>query len=59
MPTNDLAGYAAGARKIRDSLGAVFTQVGATLDQLGRTYTSADLNRTFDDEPACQRLSGT
>jgi hypothetical protein len=37
----------------------VFTQVGATLDQLGRTYTSADLNRAFGDEPACQRLSGT
>jgi hypothetical protein len=59
LPTDDLAGYAAGARKIRDSLGGVFTQVGATLDQLGRTYTSADLNRAFGDEPACQRLSGT
>jgi hypothetical protein len=59
LPTGDLAGYAAGARKIRDSLGAVFTQVGTTLDQLGRTYTSTDLNRAFGDEPACQRLSGT
>jgi hypothetical protein len=29
------------------------------LDQLGQTYTSADLNRAFGDEPACQRLSGT
>ena len=59
LPTNDLARYAAGARKIRDSLGGLFTQVGATLDQLGRTYTSADLNRAFGEEPACQRLSGT
>jgi hypothetical protein len=59
LPATDLAGYAAGARKIRDSLGGVFTQVGATLDQLGRTYTSADLNRAFGDEPACQRLSGS
>jgi hypothetical protein len=59
LPTGDLTGYAAGARKVRDSLGGVFTQVGTTLDQLGRTYTSADLNRAFGDEPACQRLSGT
>jgi hypothetical protein len=59
LPTGDLAGYAAGARKIRDSLGGVFTQVGTSLDQLGRTYSSADLNRAFGDEPACQRLSGT
>jgi hypothetical protein len=59
LPTGDLAGYAAGARKIRDSLGGVFTRVGTTLDQLGRTYTSADLNRAFGDEPACQRLSGS
>jgi hypothetical protein len=57
LPSGDLAGYTAGARKIRDSLGGVFTQVGSTLDQLGRTYTSADLNRAFGDEPACQRLS--
>jgi hypothetical protein len=59
LPTDDLAGYAAGARKIRDSLRGVFTQVGTTLDQLGRTYTSADLNRAFGDEPACQRLFST
>ncbi len=59
LPTGDLAGYAAGARKIRDSLGGVFTQVGTALDQLGRTYNSADLNRAFGDEPACQRLSGS
>jgi hypothetical protein len=59
LPTGDLAGYAAGARKIRDSLGGVFTQVGTALDRLGETYTDADLNRAFGDEPACQRLSGT
>jgi hypothetical protein len=59
LPAGDLAGYAARARKIRDSLGGVFTQVGTTLDELGRTYTSANLNRAFGDEPACQRLSGT
>ena len=59
LPTGDLAGYAAGAWKIRDSLGGVFTQVGTTLDELGQTYTSGDLNRAFGDEPACQRLSGT
>jgi hypothetical protein len=59
LPTTDLAGYAAGARTIRDSLGAVFGQVGSALDQLGRTYDDADLNRAFADEPACQRLSGS
>ena len=59
LPTSDLAGYAAGARRIRDALGGVFTQVGTTLDELGQTYTSGDLNRAFGDEPACQRLSGT
>jgi hypothetical protein len=59
LPTDDMAGYAAGARKTRDSLGGVFTQVGTALDELGRTYTSADLHRAFGDEPACQRLSGT
>jgi hypothetical protein len=57
LPTSDLAGYAAGAREIRDSLGGLFTQAGTALDQLGETYTSADLNRAFGDEPACQRLS--
>jgi hypothetical protein len=59
LPAGDLGAYAAGARKIRDSLGGVFSQVGTALDQLGRTYTSADLNGAFGDEPACQRLSGT
>jgi hypothetical protein len=59
LPAGDLGAYAAGARKIRDSLGGVFSQVGTALDQLGRTYTSADLDRAFGDEPACQRLSGT
>ena len=59
LPTSDLAGYAAGARRIRDALGGVFTQVGTTLDELGQTYTSGDLNLAFGDEPACQRLSGT
>jgi len=59
LPTDDLAGYAAGARKIRDSLGSVFGQVGTALDRLGRTYPDADLNRAFGDEPACQRLSGS
>ncbi|HVE29427.1 MAG TPA: hypothetical protein VNC80_05135 [Mycobacteriales bacterium] len=59
LPTSDLTGYAAGARRIRDALGGVFTQVGTTLDELGQTYTSGDLNRAFGDEPACQRLSGT
>jgi hypothetical protein len=59
LPTGDRTAYAAGARKIRDSLGTLFTQVGATLDQLGSTYTDSGLNRAFRDEPACQRLSGT
>lgn len=59
LPTGDLAAYAGGARKIRDSLRGVFARVGTTLDQLGRTYTSTDLNRAFGDEPACQRLSGS
>lgn len=57
LPTADLAGYSAGARRIRDSLGGVFGQVGTALDQLGRTYTDDDLNRAFGNEPACQRLS--
>ena len=59
LPAGDLGRYAAGARNIRDSLGAVFGQVGTTLDQLGQTYADADLNRAFADEPACRRLSGT
>jgi hypothetical protein len=59
LPATDLAAYAAGARKIRDSLGAVFGQVGTTLDHLGSTYTDDDLNRAFTTQPACQRLSGS
>jgi hypothetical protein len=59
LPTGDLTAYAAGARTVRDSLGAVFTRVGTTLDQLGSTYTDSGLNRAFRDEPACQRLTGT
>lgn len=59
LPTGDLTAYAAGARKIRDSLGTVFTQVGTTLDQLGGTHTDSALNRAFHDDPACQRLSGS
>jgi hypothetical protein len=58
LPTGDLAAYAAGARKVRDSLGTVFARVGTTLDQLGGTYTDSGLNRAFRDDPACQRLSG-
>ena len=59
LPIGNLSAYAAGARRIRDSLRGVFARVGTTLDQLGRTYTSTDLNRAFGDEPACQRLSGS
>jgi hypothetical protein len=59
LPTGDLTAYATGARKIRDSLGTAFTEVGTTLDQLGSTYTDSGLNRAFRDEPACQRLTGT
>jgi hypothetical protein len=59
LPTGDLAAYAAGARKVRDSLGTVFSQVGRSLDQLGGTYTDSGLNRAFRADPACQRLSGT
>jgi hypothetical protein len=59
LPTGNLTAYAAGARKVRDSLGALFTQVGTTLDDLGRTYTDSGLNRAFRADPACQRLSGT
>ena len=58
LPIGNLSAYAAGARKVRDSLGTLFTQVGTTLDQLGQTYTDGGLNRAFRDEPACQRLSG-
>lgn len=59
LPTGDLRRYAAGARGVRDSLGTLFSQVGATLDELGGTYTDSGLNRAFRDEPACQRLTGT
>jgi hypothetical protein len=59
LPTGDLAAYAAGARKVRDSLGTVFGEVGSTLDQLGGTYTDSGLNRAFRADPACQRLSGS
>jgi hypothetical protein len=57
LPAADLTAYAAGARKIRDSLGGMFGQVGTALDKLGTTYTDKDLNRAFGAEPACQRLS--
>jgi hypothetical protein len=56
LPTGDLRSYAAGAGRIRDSLGTLFTGIGATLDRLGSTYTDPDLNEAFRDEPDCQRL---
>ena len=59
LPTDDLAAYAAGARRARDSLGTLFSQVGSTIDDLAGTYTDPGLNRAFGAEPACQRLSGT
>ncbi len=43
---------------MRDSLGTLSAQVGATLDELAGTYTDSGLNRAFRDEPACQRLTG-
>jgi hypothetical protein len=58
LPTGDLPAYAAGARRVRDSLGTLFTQVGGTIDELGSTYTDSGLNRAFRDDPACQRLTG-
>lgn len=58
LPTDDLTAYAAGARKARDSLGTLFSQVGTTIDQLGDTYTDSDLNGAFRDQPACRRLTG-
>lgn len=57
LPSTDLRSYAAGAAKIRDSLGTVFTDVGASLDRLGTSYTDSDLVDAFGDEPDCQRLS--
>lgn len=59
LPTGDLRQYAAGARTVRDSLGTLFSQVGATVDDLGGTDTDSGLNRAFRDDPACQRLSAT
>jgi hypothetical protein len=57
LPIRDLRSYAAGAAKIRDSLGGLFTAIGAALDRLGNTYTDPDLNQAFRDEPACRRLA--
>lgn len=58
LPTDDLSAYAAGARRVRDSLATLFSQVGGTIDELGGTYTDSGLNRAFRDDPACQRLTG-
>ena len=58
LPTDDLAAYAAGARRVRDSLSTLFVQVGSTLDQLGGTYSDSGLNSAFGNDPACQRLTG-
>lgn len=57
LPTGDLRSYAAGAAKIRDSLGTVFTDVGASLDRLGATYTDPDLDEAFGAEPDCRSLA--
>lgn len=57
LPTGDLRSYAAGAARIRASLGTVFTEVGASLDRLAATYTDSDLNEAFGNQPDCQRLS--
>jgi hypothetical protein len=57
LPTRDLRSYATGAARVRDSLGALFTGVGAALDRLGSTYPDSDLNEAFRDEPGCQRLA--
>jgi hypothetical protein len=57
LPASDLKSYAAGAAKVRDSLGTVFTDAGASLDRLGTSYTDSDLVQAFRDEPDCQRLS--
>lgn len=57
LPASDLRSYAAGAAKVRDSLGTVFTDVGTSLDRLGTSYTDSDLVEAFRDEPDCQRLS--
>ena len=57
LPAGDLKSYAAGAAKVRDSLGTVFTEVERSLDRLGSTYTASDLNGAFRDEPDCRSLS--
>jgi hypothetical protein len=57
LPTNNLRSYAAGAAKIRDDLGAIFIDVGAALDRLGKTYPDKGLNEAFEDEPDCQSLA--
>jgi hypothetical protein len=57
LPTTDLRSYAAGAAKVRDSLGTVFTEVGSSLDRLGSTYTDDGLNKAFADDPDCRSLA--
>ena len=57
LPTGDLRSYAAGAAKIRDSLGTVFTDAGTSIDRLGAAYPDSHLADAFRDEPDCQRLS--
>jgi hypothetical protein len=56
LPTGELTSYSAGAAKVRDSLGTVFTEVAGSLDRLGSTYTDSGLDGAFRDEPDCRSL---
>jgi len=56
LPSNDLRSYAAGAKKIRDELGAVFGGVGRSLDRLAQTYPDKRLNAAFADDRDCRSL---
>lgn len=56
LPTGDRAAFQREAQALGTTLNAQGSQIGQTFNGLGEKYDSNQLDRAFEDEPACQNL---
>lgn len=57
LPTDDPQAFSQGAVKAGESVQREGENIGKAFDELDKKYDTAELERAFEDEPACGELS--